>query len=302
MEHTFGEVIQTVGYVVNVAEALTAQERFSEAEALYRRAMPVWEDAHGPHGLETAQLVSRLADTLHNQAVTQPKETAFREKLTVAESLYRRALRIVETAVDRESQAVVEVLESLTRNLSEQGRRGEAIEELRRVLGLLETNLGPEHLVTLRQLGVLLAEQGEYSAAEEFLRRAAAIAAEHRHPDVIPIGKDLAKVLRHLGQEDEAQEIEELAARTRFPPEYTEQRAADDVLDRPVPRVRALVILFLSAWAIAFVLLVFYESRTKGRLPTLAELVGYAFVAAAVGGVLAVFGMMDLLWTSWRSS
>ena len=81
--------------VAALAAILDGQGKYDEAEALYRRALTIFERVYGPDHYEVAVTCNNLA------ALSYAKGDDAKGDEMKAESLYRRALAIKEVALAR---------------------------------------------------------------------------------------------------------------------------------------------------------------------------------------------------------
>jgi transcriptional regulator with XRE-family HTH domain/tetratricopeptide (TPR) repeat protein len=107
---------------------------------------------------EAAELLERTADYLGGHA-----------SYTIAESLYRRALRIWEQELGPEHPDVADLLSNLAKLYDDQDKCSEAEPLYQRALRIWEQELGPEHpdvAYSLNGLANLYYTQGKYAEAE----------------------------------------------------------------------------------------------------------------------------------------
>jgi tetratricopeptide (TPR) repeat protein len=166
--------------------ALACAGGYVEAEALFRRALVIYENALGPDHPYVAHALDNLSWVL-----------ATRSDYARAEPLSRRALAIDEKAFGPESPATATGLNNLARLMMEQGRYIEAEPLLRRALDIDEKAPAPSHLETAEILGnlaILLRAKGDYAGAEPLLRRALAIDEKTLGPDHPIVARDLSNL------------------------------------------------------------------------------------------------------------
>src|SRR5262245_36650309 len=147
-----------------LAETYRQQEKFAEAEPLYRRLLPILEKAVGPEHTNVAISLNNLAETYRLQ-----------KKYAEAEPLYRRSLAILERTLGRDHSNVATSLNNLAVLLQDQEKYSEAEALYRRSLPILERTLGPEHPdvgITVGNLANVCYLQKKYAEAEPLYRRA----------------------------------------------------------------------------------------------------------------------------------
>jgi CHAT domain-containing protein/Flp pilus assembly protein TadD len=174
-----------------VADCLSLQGRYGEAESVYRRALAIYEAAQSAR--HTNVPGRGAAHILTNLAILLEAQSRFAE----AEPLFQRALSI-EELLGSERPDTATALNNSAVFLNEHGRYAEAEPLFRRALSVREKALGQDHAETansLNSLGGLLLAQGAYSEAESLYRRAIAIFERV----VGPMRADTATALSNLG-------------------------------------------------------------------------------------------------------
>jgi len=121
----------------SLATVYRIEDRYVNAEALYRRALDLVE-ALGASDLERAQLLNGLAETLQGQARYEP-----------AEQLFFEVRSIREEALGPDHPEVAAVGNNLAELYAEDGRPHEAAALFEESLALLENSLGATHPATL---------------------------------------------------------------------------------------------------------------------------------------------------------
>ena len=156
----------TAAFLGKFASALDEQQRYVDAEALYRRALKIHRSRLDPSDASTGVLLEQLATNLELQG--RSKE---------AEDYYRQALAIVDRP--RSDQSMLSVtLSNLGRSLNSQGRFGEAEPFLRRALQIAETTNGqdsPDVVLSLNNLTANLEAEGRVEEARSLRARARAL-------------------------------------------------------------------------------------------------------------------------------
>jgi tetratricopeptide (TPR) repeat protein len=125
---------RTLFDAVAYAAILDGLQRYEESEAIYRRALTIFEKAFGPQHYE-------VAANLHNLAAV----LGARGDLDQAEQLYRRALGIKEKVLGAGSPDVALTLNNLGALLNRAGRSEEAAGLLERAVTLLQGRVAPDH-------------------------------------------------------------------------------------------------------------------------------------------------------------
>jgi tetratricopeptide (TPR) repeat protein len=125
---------RTLFDAVAYAAILDGLQRYDESEAIYRRALAVFEQTFGPAHYE-------VASNLHNLAAV----LCTRGDLDEAEKLYRRALTIKEKLLGVESPDAALTLNNLGALLSRSGRPEEAAGLLQRAVSVLQDRVAPDH-------------------------------------------------------------------------------------------------------------------------------------------------------------
>ena len=226
LEGAFGDVFVTAHYVNNLAGILAAQERYPEAEPLWRRAIAIYEKEElGPDQPHMLGMLRGLADALLAQGVGDSSSATSRHKCAEAEALYRRlldthpasaadprSLSSTEASPASEHANEVRTLNGLAEALWVQGKVAEAELSYQRAVEILEAVSGSDDLdlaTTLSNLASLYVAQGKYADAEPLLRRALEILeaawgpdpqrGEPGHEEVAMTSEKLRSVLDQLG-------------------------------------------------------------------------------------------------------
>jgi len=125
---------QTLFDAVAYAAILDGVQRYDESEAIYRRALVIFEKTFGPDHYE-------VASNLHNLAAV----LCTRGDLDEAAELYRRALAIKEKLLGAESPEAALTRNNLSALLNLKGRPREAAAMLQRAVEILQDRLAPDH-------------------------------------------------------------------------------------------------------------------------------------------------------------
>jgi tetratricopeptide (TPR) repeat protein len=125
---------RTLFDAVAYAAILDGLQRYDESEAIYRRALAIFEQTFGPEHYE-------VASNLHNLAAV----LCARGDLDAAEKLYRRALAVKEKLLGAESPDAALTLNNLGALLTRAGRPEEAAGVLQRAVSILHDRVAPDH-------------------------------------------------------------------------------------------------------------------------------------------------------------
>jgi tetratricopeptide (TPR) repeat protein len=125
---------RTLFDAVAYAAILDGLQRYDESEAIYRRALAIFEQTFGPEHYE-------VASNLHNLAAV----LSARADLDQAEKLYRRALAIKEQLLGEDSIGAALTLNNLGGLLIRAGRPEEAAGLLQRAVTILHDRVAPDH-------------------------------------------------------------------------------------------------------------------------------------------------------------
>jgi len=118
----------------NLAWACRGQERYDEADSLYRQGLKIHEKLLGPDHLDVAQSCNNLALVLIGKSC-----------LTEAESQLQRALTIRETALGSGHEKVSTTLANLAFLHMTQGHTTRGLREAIRALEICRKRLGDNH-------------------------------------------------------------------------------------------------------------------------------------------------------------
>ena len=125
---------RTLFDAVAYAAILDGLQRYDESEAIYRRALAIFERTFGPEHYE-------VASNLHNLAAV----LCARGDLAEAEKLYRRALAIKQKLLGAGSPDAALTLNNLGALLNLAGRPKEAAVLLERTVTILQGRVAPDH-------------------------------------------------------------------------------------------------------------------------------------------------------------
>jgi len=215
-----------------------------DAEALFRRALAIYEKRHEDEGPELADLLNKLGATYGSQGRIDEAEAVLRRSLAlheelfgpsdlrvakllhnlggiayyrgqpeVVEALILRALDIREATLPEDDPELMGSREVLGLVRRQQGRLAEAVVLFERVAATTERVYGPEHpelARTLLNLGLAHSDLGEDLAACEILERALAIeekALAPEHPRVVRTLVSLAEHHLRQGRTAEAEAL-----------------------------------------------------------------------------------------------
>ena len=142
-------------------------------------------------------------------------------RYAAAEPLYKRSLKIRETALGPDHPDVGQSLNNLALLYDSQGRYAAAEPLYKRSLKIRETALGPDHPdvgQSLNNLALLYDSQGRYAAAEPLYKRSLKIretALGPDHPDVGTSLNNLAELYRVQGRYAEAEPLYQRSLKIR---------------------------------------------------------------------------------------
>ena len=125
---------RTLFDAVAYAAILDGLQRYDESEAIYRRALAIFETTFGPEHYE-------VAANLHNLAAV----LCARGDLAQAEQLYRRALAVKEKLLGADSPDAALTRNNLGALLNLAGRPEEAAGLLKRAVTVLQDRVAPDH-------------------------------------------------------------------------------------------------------------------------------------------------------------
>jgi CHAT domain-containing protein/tetratricopeptide (TPR) repeat protein len=191
-----------------VASRMSSQERFADAEPLFRQALALWETALGRAHPDVALGLNDLASLLQLQG-----------RYAEAEPLFRQALEIDEQAFGSDHSEVAIALNNLALLFDDEGRFTEAEPLYHRALSIWEQSLGAEHpqsATGLNNLAKLYEREGRFAEAEQLFRRARPIwekAFGPAHPNVATSLNNLAVLYQHEGDYAEAEPLYRRALR-----------------------------------------------------------------------------------------
>ncbi|KAK7209415.1 hypothetical protein V2G26_016593 [Clonostachys chloroleuca] len=140
------------------------QGKFSEAEAMFNRALEGREKALGRDHTSTLDTVNNLGLVYKDQG-----------KLSEAEAMFNRALEGKEKALGRDHTSTLDTVNNLGLVYKDQGKLSKAKAIFNRALEGREKALGRAHtstLGTINNLGLVYKDQGKLSEAEAMFNRA----------------------------------------------------------------------------------------------------------------------------------
>ena len=214
------EVASDVAASLNcLANALSDQGNFGEAEKLYREALEIRCRLHpSREHPDVAHSLNNLANVLADQGNFVEAEKLYREALEIRCRLYS----------SREHPDVAQSLDNLAETLSDQGNFVEAEKLHREALGiycrLYPSREHPDVAMSLDNLGETLSDQGKFVEAETLHREALGIYCclypSREHPYVADSLNGLAVALCGQGEVGEAETFyrEALKIRCHFYP------------------------------------------------------------------------------------
>ncbi|KAF9772537.1 hypothetical protein IL306_009749 [Fusarium sp. DS 682] len=139
------------------------QDKFQEAEAMYKRVLEGKEKALGRDDASTLEAVNNLGILYAKQG-----------KLREAEAMLKRALEGKEKALGLDHTLTLDTVSNLGFLYTKQGKPREAEAMLKRALEGYDKALGRDHtstLDTVNNLGILYADEGKLPEAEAMFKR-----------------------------------------------------------------------------------------------------------------------------------
>jgi CHAT domain-containing protein/Tfp pilus assembly protein PilF len=190
------------------ARALYVLGKYTEAENLYKLALPIFE-----HAAPSAASVRDLAKTLNGLGRVYEHHGRYAE----AEALQKRALSIVENYAGGDQIIVSDALEDLGNAYFGEGRYTEAEEYYRRTLAIRENARGGGYTgvpQTLNLLANVYMRTGRLADAEAQMKRALELQEKvlgPTHPDVAKSLTNLAEVYRLTARYAQAEPLQRRA-------------------------------------------------------------------------------------------
>jgi CHAT domain-containing protein/Flp pilus assembly protein TadD len=186
------------------ARALYVLGKYSEAERLYKLALPIFEKAK-----PSAASIRDLAKTLNGLGRVYEHQGRYAE----AEAVQKRALSVVESSPDSDQMVVSYALEDLGNAYFGEGRYAEAEDYYKRTLAIREKAPGGDRTAvsqTLNLLSNVYMRTGRFDEAEALLKRAVDIQEKGfgpNHPDVAKSLSNLAELYRLRGRYSDAEPL-----------------------------------------------------------------------------------------------
>lgn len=184
----------------NLANVARDQNKYGEAESLYRRACAAYEKSAGPNDVGLAVALANLGKLYRDEQ---------RFDMRKAEPLLKRALAIREKVLGPSHPETAGTLSDLSLLYFYEKDPAAAEEFAQRALPLEEQAFGAESFpvsTTLNRLGLSERDLGKFKQAETNLKRALAIREEKRAPAswIVISLVNLASVYATQGQEEKA--------------------------------------------------------------------------------------------------
>lgn len=227
-----------------LGSAIADQDRYSEAEAIYRQALSYSEQNVGSESSFVATILNNLASVLEDQGRYAAAEPLYKRTLDIrrktwgpnhpevalglnnlaslyhsqgrhadAEPLYREALAIRERLYDASHPDLLVSINNLASLYHDQGRLENAKDLYSQVLSVRERLLGPKHpdiASSLNNLATIYDAQGRYADAESFYKRSLSI-YEHAYgehdPKVAISLSNLASLYENVGRYAESESL-----------------------------------------------------------------------------------------------
>jgi DNA-binding CsgD family transcriptional regulator/tetratricopeptide (TPR) repeat protein len=174
-----GDQPQALASAVRAGLAAGRVNAFGEAQALFERALALWERVDDPErlaGMSEVELLRKAAASA-DQAGDPTRQ----------ESLLRRALELAGAEPDRGLAALIH--ERISQSLWSQHRQDDSIEELRQGLDLLDVAETPERAKLLSQLAKKRMLQSRFAESADCAREALQVARAvgHRESEAIAL-------------------------------------------------------------------------------------------------------------------
>lgn len=188
-----------------LAQAITHQARYTEADGLHRQAVALSEKFYGVKSPGTADALGALASNCERNG-----------KDDEADRSYRRALAIFEEALGVDSPSVAQVLGGLSTLARKHGKLADAERLRRRALSIYEASYGMEHPLVFSNyldLANLCRKQGKLSETESNYKKALVILEKVRGPEDENVGKFLLGYAQLLEEMKRPEESARLKAR-----------------------------------------------------------------------------------------
>jgi len=228
----------------DLANLYKSQEKYNEAELLYKRSLKINETELGKDHLDVATSLNHLAMLYYSLGKYEEAEPLFQRCLDIreaelgkdhidvgrslinlanvyysleedekAETMYKRSLEILKHKHGEYHPDVATVLNSLAKSYEFQGKYKEAEALFNRRLEIEEAILGKDHLDvanSLNHLAKLYESQGNFEEAEPLFQRSLGIKETKlgkHHPDVVTYLNHLAKLYKSHGKYEEAESL-----------------------------------------------------------------------------------------------
>jgi tetratricopeptide (TPR) repeat protein/tRNA A-37 threonylcarbamoyl transferase component Bud32 len=174
--------------------------KYAQAEAMYRRALVIWQSLYGQEHPVVARSLQDLGGTLRVEG-----------NLVEAENLLRKAMALYQRLLGKTHERIASCLGDLAALAHDQGNLAEAEALNREKLSIQRTLLGDEHqdvAFTLSALGFVLFGEAKLAEAETVLREAVTLQQKLPGQQDLAIAhtlKNLADVLHHENKLAEAE-------------------------------------------------------------------------------------------------
>ena len=193
-----------LGMILNNLAAVLGDEKLAEADALFSRAIQVWETALGPNHQMVGSGLRGLAGVHMKQNRNEEAKVEF-----------YRSLAIEENSLGPEHPDLAHSLNNLSGVLMTLGEQDEAVRVLQRAIAIREKALGPNHVLvalSLCNLAAFIDTEGRIAEVEQLLLRALPIFENGLGSDVVQLQIDAldqyASMLRKDKRPSEAEKIE----------------------------------------------------------------------------------------------
>jgi tetratricopeptide (TPR) repeat protein len=181
----------------NLAQALSGQGKYAEAEVMHRETLALSEEVLEKEHPDTLGRMNNLAQALSDQG-----------KYTEAEAMHRETLALMKKVLGKEHPDTLMSMNNLAAAIHRQGKHAEAEVMDRETLALREKVLGKEHpdtLMSMNNLALALSGQGKYAEAEVMHRETLALGEKvlgKEHPNTLISMRNLALVLNDQAKQE----------------------------------------------------------------------------------------------------
>jgi hypothetical protein len=139
-----------------LAHSLSRQDKYAEAELIWRNVLAVQRRMLGAEHEETLGVASNLASTLSRHGeYGLARSLSGQDKYAEAQGIQRETLWLCKRVLGAEHPSTLKAANNLATTLSRQGRHSKAKKILQAAVATCERVLGPTHLTTLQYISNL---------------------------------------------------------------------------------------------------------------------------------------------------